>query len=336
MVQYEELIKRIFKLYPFILFLFVFLFIFIHLIYSIFYPVFIGENKQIYIKPGEKTYLIAQKLEKEKVIRSAFYFKFLVNLRSSKIKAGIYEFNGFYNLLDVIKILEKGGKGIKITITEGTTLKEVENLFAKNGLKVEFSKYKIKDFSDIDVLKNFPQDSNLEGFLAPDTYEFFPSSNEREIIKEILNNFSKKYFTELNKGEDFSLYERLILASIVEKEAKSNEDFPIIAGILIKRLKNNWQLQADATLVYEKCGYVFCDLKLTKEDLKKDSPYNTYKNKGLPPTPITNPGILAIKSVINPIQTDYWYYLTNSEGKAIFSKTLKEHSENIKKYLKNE
>jgi len=140
--------------------------------------------------------------------------------------------------------------------------------------------------------------------------------------------------SELLKGTDFSLYERLILASIVEKEAKNPDDFPVIAGILIKRFKSEKPLQADATLIYEKCGFVFCQDALTKKDFQKDSPYNSYKEINLPPTPISNPGLFAIKAVISPLATEYWYYITDNEGKAIYAKTLKEHQQNINKYLK--
>jgi UPF0755 protein len=141
---------------------------------------------------------------------------------------------------------------------------------------------------------------------------------------------------ELLKGVDLSLYERLILASIVEKEAKVKDDFPVIAGILIKRLKMNHKLEADATLIYEKCGFIFCNTQLTKKDLLNNSDYNTYKINKLPPTPISNPGILAINSVNNPINTDYLFYLTGKDGKAVFSKDLKEHTKNIKKFIKND
>lgn len=333
MVQ-EELIRRIFRLYPWILLSVVFVFIFAHFVYSLFYPNFIGEKKEIYVPPKTKISLIANELEKEGVIKSAFYFKLIVFLKKTKIKAGIYEFSGFYNLFDVIKILEKGGKGIKVTIIEGMTMKEIENLLKEKRFKVNLSKYKLKDFSESDLKNYFPEESSLEGFLAPDTYEFFPSENEKEIILKFLNNFSKKFLSELLKGTDFSLYERLILASIIEKEAKHKEDFSVIAGILVKRLKSNMTLDVDAALVYEKCGFIFCTEPLTKKDLQTRTPYNTYQNIGLPPAPISNPGILAIKSVINPLMTDYWFYLTADDGKAIFAKTLKEHQGNIKKYLK--
>ena len=333
MVQ-EALIKKIFKLYPLLLIFGVLIFILVHFLYSTLAPVFIGERKTFYLSPGTKTWFLAQNLEKEGIIRSSFYFRFLTYLRKSKIKAGFYEFNGFYNLLDVIQILEKGGRGMTITIPEGLTLKEIEALLRRNNFQVDLAKYKLKDFPETKLPDYFPAEASLEGFLAPDTYEFFPSDDEKKIIKIILTNFMKKNFPELLKGQELNLYQRLILASIVEKEAKYPEDFPVIAGILLKRLKNNKLLEVDATLVYEKCGFVFCQEKLTKKDLQKDSLFNTYKRLGLPSQPISNPGILAIKSVIQPVETPYWYYLNDSDGRAIFAKTFKEHQANIQKYLK--
>jgi UPF0755 protein len=334
-MPHQELINKIFRLYPYLLLALLIVFIFSHTIYSIFSPIFIGENKVITIYPGSKISSIGQSLEKESIIRSSFYFKLLVGLRKSTIKAGIYEFNGFYNLLDIVKILEKGGRGVKITITEGMTLKEIEKMLKEKGFDVNFSKFKIGDFSNLDLKNYFKENIGLEGFLAPDTYEFFPNDNERTILEKILKNFSNKYMPELLKGVDLSLYERLILASIVEKEAKVKDDFPVIAGILIKRLKMNHKLEADATLIYEKCGFIFCNTQLTKQDLLNNSDYNTYKINKLPPTPISNPGILAINSVNNPINTDYLFYLTDKDGKAVFSKDLKEHTKNIKKFIKD-
>lgn len=330
----EVLIRKIFRLYPWLILSFFFIFVFFHFVYSVWYPVFIGEKKIVNIDPNTKVWLIVQKLEKEGIIRSSFYFKVLTFLKKSQLKAGIYEFSGFYNMYQVIDILEKGGKGVKVTIVEGMTLKEIENLLRSKGFKVDLAKYKLADFQDIDLKNYFKDDLNLEGFLAPDTYEFYPNENEKTIASKILKNFSKKFFPELLKNTDLEIYENLILSSIVEKEAKFEEDFPVIAGILLKRLKNNKTLDADATLVYEKCGYTFCNEKLTKEDLKKDSPFNTYKNLGLPPQPISNPSILAIKAINNPLETDYWFYLTDKDGKAVFAKTLKEHQKNISKYLK--
>lgn len=330
----QETANRIFKIYPILLFFLVLTFIFSHFLYIIFSPVFIGSPKKIYLRPGLRGYEIAYILEKEGIIRSSFYFRLFANLKKSKLKAGYYDFYGKYNLLDVLKILEKGGTGIKIVIPEGKTLKEIEEIFRNYGFNFDFSKYKLKDVASPIILKYFDPQSSLEGFLAPDSYEFYKEDNEFKILKEILANFEKKFLPEIIKNTEITPEEILKLASIVEKEAKKEDDFPLIAGILLKRYKNNKLLQADATLVYEKCGFKFCNYELTKKDLNSDSPYNSYKKLGLPPTPISNPGIKAVRAVINPSLTDYWFYLTDKEGNAYYAKTYEEHRENIKKYLK--
>lgn len=334
MVQQQEVLDKIIKLYPLALLFLVLTLIISHFFYTVLNPVFIGKEKEIYIKPGMKIKDIGFLLEKEGIIKSRFYFNLITTIKKSKIKAGFYKFYGFYNIFKVIEELEGGGKGIKITIPEGKTLKEIEKIFANNGFKVNFSNYQLKHTDNEILKKYFSSDSSLEGFLFPDTYEFYKEDNEKTIINKLVNNFEKKALSEILKNENLNPYETLILASIVEKEAKKESDFPVIAGILLKRLKNEKPLEADATLVYYKCQYIFCDYELKISDLKEDHPYNTYKYKNLPPTPISNPGILAIKSVINPVTTDYWYYLTDKEGNAHYAKTLKEHQENIKKYLK--
>ncbi|GBD34417.1 Endolytic murein transglycosylase [bacterium HR35] len=334
MVEQEVVYKKLIKIYPFAILIFVFLLIFSLTLYNIFYPVFIGTPKKIYISPGMKGSDIGWFLEREGIIRSSFYFRILMVLKKIKPKAGYYEFYGFNNILDVLTILEKGGKGIKITIPEGKTVKEIEEILKTKGFNLELSSKKLKDYASPIILKYFPPTVNLEGFLMPDTYEFYKEDNEKQILNKILANFEKKLLPEILKVDSLPPYETLILASIIEKEAKKENDFFVISGILLKRLANKMKLEADAPLVYEKCGFRFCDYELTKKDLNTTSPFNTYKNFGLPPQPISNPGILAIKAILNPLPTDYWFYLTDKEGNAYYAKTYKEHLENIKKYLK--
>lgn len=336
MVEQELVYKRLIKIYPFAILLFVFLLLISLSLYNIFYPVFIGTPKKIYISPGMKGSDIGWFLEKEGIIRSSFYFRLLMVVKKIKPKAGYYEFYGFNNTLDILKILEKGGKGIEITIPEGRTVKEIEEIFKAKGFKLELSNKKLKDYASALVLKYFPPTSSLEGFLMPDTYEFYKEDNEKQILTKILANFEKKLLPEILKIDTLSPYETLILASIIEKEAKKQNDFFIISGILIKRLANKMKLEVDAPLVYEKCNFRFCDYELTKKDLNVNSPFNTYKNFGLPPQPISNPGLLAVKAILNPVSTEYWFYLTDKEGNAYYAKTYKEHLENIKKYLKTQ
>lgn len=138
-----------------------------------------------------------------------------------------------------------------------------------------------------------------------------------------------------------SLNEIITLASIVERETKTDEERPLVAGILIKRLKDGWPLQVDASVQYavatKNCKVFGAECKwwpiLSKEDMSINSPFNSYKFKGLPPHPIANPGLSSIKAVIYPKESDYWFYLHDKSGKIYFAKTTEEHKENIRKYL---
>jgi UPF0755 protein len=333
----EVSLKKLLYYYPWIFLGIVISFILIFSAYQIFYPIFIPEpGKTIYIPPKTNLKIIADNLEKEGIVRSSFFLRFYLALtnQNTKVKAGNYTFYGNLNTIKVAEILVKGGRGIIITFPEGLTMVEIEDILKKNGLNVEFKKYRLKDFPETELLKYFPAEANLEGFLAPDTYEFFKEESEREIILKFLNNFENKFLGEFLKYPGVNFYEKLILASILEKEGKYYEDMKIIAGILENRLKIEKKLEVDATIAYPRCQKYPCDWKVTSKDLKIDSPYNTYLNKGYPPTPISNPGLNAIKAALEPIKTDYLYYITTDDGKAIFAKTLKEHQQNIKKYLK--
>ena len=196
----------------------------------------------------------------------------------------------------------------------------------------------------IDLADEYPVMKNpegLQGYMFPDTYLIPRFATASAVANIFYRNFEKKFDRSLrNEAEKKGLDVRkvVILASIVEREAKYKKDKPIVAGILLRRLKKDWPLQADATVQYA-LGYQpkersWWKESLTKEDLKIDSPYNTYKKVGLPPTPICNPGLLSIKAVIYPEKTDYWYYLSDKEGKMHYAETFEEHNQNIQEYLR--
>jgi len=329
--------KKILTYYPWIFLGMVISFILIFSIFQIFYPIFIPEpGKSIYIPPKTNLKIIADTLEKEGIIRSSFFLRayLIFTNQNKKVKAGHYTFYGSLNISKVAEILVKGGRGIVITFPEGLTLVEIKDILRNNGLNIDLDKYRLKDFPETELIKYFPGEVKLEGFLAPDTYEFFKEEKERDIILKFLKNFENKFLPEFLKYPNVDFYEKLILASILEKEAKYVDDMKIIADILEKRLKIDKKLEVDATVAYIKCKKYPCDWKVTSKDLKIDSPYNTYLNKGYPPTPISNPGLNAIKAALEPVKTDYLFYLTTEDGKAIFAKNFKEHQKNIKKYLK--
>ncbi len=190
-------------------------------------------------------------------------------------------------------------------------------------------------------LQDKPKDQSLEGYLFPDTYRIYATSSAKEIVRKMLNNFDKKLSPTMRsdiKKQHKTIYEVITMASIIEKEAplnyqkNDNKDARIISGIFWHRLKIGQALQSDATL-----SYILDDKQPshTAEDLDIDSPYNTYKYRGLPPGPIDNPGLLAIKAAIYPIDSDYNYFLTpKNENTVIYAKTYAQHLRNKYKYLR--
>ncbi len=199
----------------------------------------------------------------------------------------------------------------------------------------------LKDWSEeFSFLKDKPEYYGLEGYLFPDTYRIYSTSTVDEVIEKMLSNFDKKLTPQMRadiKQQGKSIYAVITMASLVEKEAPlsyekgDNRDARIIAGIFWQRLKFGQGLQSDATL-----SYILSDTKAqhSGQELEIDSPYNTYKYRGLPPGPICNPGILAIKAAIYPIATDYNYFLTTSDRRVIYARTYDEHLQNKYQYLR--
>lgn len=279
------------------------------------------------ISKGQSAKEIANQLQQKGLIRSPVAFFVYIRLTglTTKIQAGNYHLKKTASTPEIAYELTHGTTDKWITLLEGWRAEEIADVIAQNF--------------------NIPQSEFLklakEGYLFPDSYLIPQETNAQEIINIILDNFQKKVTPEIiakGQNQGLTLDQIITLASIIEREARQDQDRPIVADILIKRLKNNWPLQADATIQYA-LGYqpqekTWWRKNLTKEDLEIDSPYNTYKYLGLPPTPISNPGLASIQAVVNPQPTDYWFYLSDKNGFLHFAKTHAQHEENIEKYLR--
>lgn len=226
---------------------------------------------------------------------------------------------------------------VKVTIPEGYTNEEIGQVLQKSGLVTE------KDFinetenwtdNNYWFFKGLPNDKHkLDGFLYPATYYFPKNASSKTIINKMLKTFeinmqpNKNYITK-NK---LNIRNIVITASLIEKEAGKDVDRPKIASVIYNRLNNNMPLQIDATIIY----IIGHKDKLYNKDLAVQSPYNTYLNKGLPPSPICSPGTKSINAAIHPANTDYLYYVLNSKtNEHIFSKTYDEHAKNVSLYIK--
>jgi len=288
----------------------------------------------ILIHQGDKVKDVANELEEKNVIKSssAFYWYARIHDLDTNIISGRFLLNPSMNVPEILsKISTPSESEAIITIQEGLTIKDIDKKLAEMGLTKEGDfTTATKNFKDFDPYKFLPKDSKnsnltvlLEGYIFPDTYFLEPVNfDPNNLIYKSLNNFAKK------TKELKITNETIIIASIIEKEVRNDEDRAIVSGILWKRLNSGWKLDADATLLYTKD-----DNKITTADLNSDSPYNTRKFKGLPPTPICNPSIKSIEAALNPQSSNYWFYLTTEDGTAVYAATNEEHNANKEKYL---
>jgi UPF0755 protein len=221
----------------------------------------------------------------------------------------------------------------RITIPEGYNIEQIDDLLFKKGIISERGSLISISAGELGGEYWFLKDTDsLEGFLFPDTYEFFLDSNPKIVAKKFLDNWKDKASNLFISKED--VFKRVILASMVEKEVPDSKDErALVAGILLKREKAGMYLQVDSTLCYAK-DKLACK-EVVPSDKKIDSLYNTYKNKGFPPGPISNPGLSAIKAALYPKSSEYWYFISDPEtGRTVFAQTLDEHTQNIVKYLR--
>ncbi len=326
-----------------IAFVFVLFLFFIYLILvNLHYP-FIYKKVIFSILKDQSLKEIALNLKTQNIIFSSNFFIFYIKLNQLEktIKAGDYIVNLPISIKELVKKITSNNVETVFLIKEGETLLELEENLKKEGVLNEnanFKEFKLKDFPEFALKLNLGDylEKPLEGFIYPDSYHLPKGLSEKEILNIFLINFLNKVdanlIAKINK-EKKNLYEVLILASLVEKEVQKLEDKRMVADILLRRLKIKMPLQVDATICYA-LYHKFYNCKLKKEDFKIDSLYNSYLYQGLPPTPIANPSKETIEAVLNPIENDYWYYLTNRKtGETVFSKTLEEHELARQKYL---
>jgi UPF0755 protein len=288
--------------------------------------------KNFLITKGSSAGTIGSKLQSAGLIRSALAFKIYTQFTgtSGRIVAGEFRLSPSLNLFQTVSQLISGPLELWVTIPEGLRREEIAARFAK-GLDRDQSF--IADFLDAS--------EDLEGTLFPDTYLFSKEASASAIVNKMTQTFdSKTESFEVGSGLDFN--ERIVLASIIERETKTAKERPIVAGILINRLDIGMALQVDAAVQYavatSRCNpnIIGCAWwePLTKDDLRISSPYNTYKFPGLPPGPISNAGLSSLSAAFNPSETEYLYYIHDSGGEIHYAKTLEEHNENIARYLR--
>jgi len=302
------------------------------------------------IKPGSTVRAIAAQLADKKVVTSEWWFQVYMKISGDgpKIKAGTYTIPGNLSIPKVVEQIISGQAqtSFDLTIPEGWNLYDFANLLVKREViktadelyaKVGYpAKSTNPEFTDLiakyPLLAMVPKGNSLEGMLFPDTYRYYKNAAIDDVLKKIFVNAENKYEDEIKTdlaSTSLKPYEVYILASIISREGKTYEDKQKIAGVFLNRLRIGMALQSDPTVNYV-TGKTTDNPSFN--DIAVKSPYNTYKNKDLPPGPISNPGLDDLKAVLHPAKHDYFFFINDANGNLVFSKTFLEHKENRIQY----
>lgn len=300
------------------------------------------------IEKGMGSAEIADLLEQNGIIRNSLFFKGYLKWtkEGSSFKAGTYTASPGDSYDELIARLNAGDvvkeETVVFTIPEGYTAKQIADKLAEAWnqdaavfLEIMDSGAGLKEIDALDIPQDKEIRHRLEGYLFPETYELAKDSTPQEVIDALLGQFHKKLDTIPNwqqklKDRGLSLHELLTVASLVEREVVVDSERPLVAGVIYNRLEKGQKLEIDATVQY------LLDKqkeRLLYKDLEVESPYNTYRNMGLPPGPISNPGLASIQAALEPEASDYYFYVTKKDGTQghLFATTYKEHLANIEK-----
>lgn len=286
---------------------------------------------------------VSKLLDKSGVVNYGSFFHLFTSMvyKDIEFRPGMWTLNSDMDYRAIVNAIRLNSKStVTVTIPEGYTIDDIIDTLVENGLSSE------EDLKTVLQNSAFTYDflpeeignetNSLEGYLFPDTYEFYVSDSAETIIAKMLGNFENKIndttngksLTKLCEENDMSISDMVIIASMVEKESVNADDMLMVSGVIANRLKHSSEypyLNIDATI-----QYVVGHTTLTSEDMEYDSPYNTYTSKGLPPGPICNPGYDALLAAVQPAVHDYYYYVANADRTAhIYAKTQEEQSANI-------
>jgi UPF0755 protein len=304
-------------------------------------PISPGRLISVEIKPGTSAWKISEILRENNIVTNAPMFMTLAMIRqkAKNLRAGTYRFDGNHYPDEILKMLFVGDYvKYRLTIKEGYNIFDIAERLRSE--KIYFSK---EDFINIALSKNTTKifgvkAPSMEGFLYPDTYEIIPHMTPNEIIDRMVSRFKEKYSPEMElraKQIDFTELQVLTLASMIEKEAQCEEEKVIISSVFHNRLHVGMKLQSDPTAIYGLSGF---RREIEPDDLRRDTPYNTYLYPGLPPGPICSPSKSSIKAALWPDDTKYLFFVSKGNGRHLFSRTFSEHSLGIEhlKSLKNQ
>lgn len=290
---------------------------------------------EIEVRRGDTFAAVARVLGEKGVVSQPRLFVFWTWLcgLDTKVHRGLYRFEGAVSPRSVLDGLIRGRTIFhKVTIPEGFTVRQIGRLLERKGL-VTPERFAAA-VGEPAVLAPLGLDS-LEGYLFPTTYHFPALATEEEIVRTMFAEFEDTVTPDMAaRARELGMtrHELVTLASIIEKEAGPGDEMPLVSAVFHNRLKRGMRLQSDPTVIY---GLENFDGDLTREDLRSPSRYNTYKTRGLPPGPIANPGLAAMKAALFPAEVGYLYFVSKNDGSHHFSQSLREHNAAVRKYQKN-
>jgi UPF0755 protein len=293
-------------------------------------------EKLVEISRGMGIKQISTLLKRQEIIKYPLLFSTWARLTGvdQRIKAGEYSLSASLPPVDILALLEKGEIVLhKATIPEGSNIRQIAQILAAKGLVDEAEFIAAAHDQELIKRRNIPTDS-LEGYLFPDTYHFQKGVSAKAVVRTMLEQFDRNVPAQWRRRIEemgFTLHQMVTLASLIEKEVGVDDERALISAVYHNRLKANIRLQCDPTVIYAVPDF---DGNLTRKHLKLDSPYNTYRYRGLPPGPIANPGRASIEAAMNPADVDYVYFVSRNDGTHQFSTTLKEHNRAVFKYQK--
>ncbi len=304
------------------------------------------------VQPGESLTSIARRLEEQGLITDAKLFRRYLRYAhlDTGVQAGEFRLSPAMTMMEIASRLQRGyAPGVLITVPEGWRAGQIADMLTKAGIMdgraflqmVEEGAAAARRLGDYGFLADLPPDASLEGYLFPDTYELPDPARPEDLLRRMLDNFDRQVAPLLDAAphpDGLNAHEVLTLASIVEREAVIPEERPLIAGVYLNRLRKGMRLEADPTVQYA-MGYQVATGQWWKTPVSLeeysavDSPYNTYLHAGLPPGPICNPGVEAIRAVLQPAESPYLYFVARGDGSHVFARTYEEHVQNVRQYL---
>lgn len=293
-----------------------------------------GVVTDVIIPRGSSLAKVSDILKERKIIENASLFKFILRVSggASRVRAGEFRFREHMRTIDALFVLYQDEPIVyHVTVPEGWTIRQIADLLAAQNLVNPRRFIELTTTKTSAVRFNLPAPS-LEGFLYPDTYDFSKIDGEDRIVERMVQRFQQVYDRELKTlaaEKQMSLLDLVTFASIVEKETGNPSERELVASVFHNRLKKRMRLQSDPTTIY---GIPNFNGNLTRADLLRFSPYNTYVIYGLPPGPIASPGLAAMKATLLPAKTDYLYFVANGQGKHLFSESYEKHSRFVNTY----